>query len=144
MRKTQFRGQRATDKTWVFGDLLVRGIDYDYVIRTCQENSAASQVVRIIPETMGEYSGVEDLNLTPIFEGDIVESRISENKLDWKRWKVIFEDGCFAFESVTKSVKSRKKYRFKVNMLCSDEVRFYGLVVVGNIFDNPELLKEDE
>lgn len=96
----------------------------------------------VLPETVGQFTGLKDTNFKRIFEGDILESRASENKLDWKRWKVHFEDGCFVFESFAKVVESRRKYRHEVNMLCADEIELYGLVVVGNIHDNPELMEE--
>ena len=98
----------------------------------------------VLPETVGQFTGLTDKNGERIYEGDILESRASENKLDWKRWKVYFEDGCFAFESYAKVVKSRRRYRHEINMLCVDEIELYGLVVVGNIHDNPELMMEVE
>lgn len=73
-----------------------------------------------------------------IFEGDILESRASENKEDWKRWVVTFYDGSFCFE---REIPRKYKHKHKQNLLCEDEVKLYGLVVIGNIHDNPELLK---
>lgn len=100
--------------------------------------------VDVLPETVGEFTGIKDKNGKRIFEGDLLESQISENPEDWKIWKVGFEDGTFTFESVRKSVKSRRKYRHELNMLCADEVKFYGLVLIGNIHDNPELLEGED
>ena len=36
------------------------------------------------------------------------------------------------------------KYKYEQNLLCCNEVKFYGLVIIGNIHDNPELLEGGE
>lgn len=99
------------------------------------------QFVEIIPETLCRYTGLPDVSNQPIFEGDVVESRASENPEDWKRWLVSWQDGAFWFSTEPK--KKRKRTYCLEDTLCEDNIAFYGLVVIGNIHDNPELIKED-
>lgn len=85
-----------------------------------------------------QYTGLTDKNGTKIFEGDVVESRASENKEDWERWIVTFYDGSFCFE---RELPRKRKHKHEQNLLCEDEIKLYHLTVIGNIHDNPELLK---
>ncbi len=95
----------------------------------------------VIPGTVGQCTGLKDKNSKMIFEGDIVESRASENKEDWKRWVVTFSDGSFCFE---REIPRKRKYKYEENLLCVDEIELYGLTVIGNIHDNPELLQRSD
>lgn len=96
------------------------------------------QPYEVIPETVGQCTGLTDKNGKLIFEGDILESRASENKEDWKRWVAIFSDGSFCFE---REIPRKRRYKYEQNLLCADEIELYGLNVIGNICDNPELLE---
>lgn len=135
MRDILFRGKRKQGE-WVQGLLTDIGID-----GTEKETIAFVKGFEVEKKTVGQYTGLTDKNGDKIFEGDILESIASENKEDWKIWQVNFEDGSFVFDSVRKSIKSRRKYKYEQNLLCVDEIEFYGLVRIGNIHDNPELLK---
>ena len=87
---------------------------------------------------MMQFTGLKDKKGKEIFEGDIFESRASENKADWKRWVCVYQDGSFCFET---EIGKRKK-KIEQNMLCDDEIKLYGLVVIGNIYENPKLMEE--
>ena len=79
----------------------------------------------VIPETVGQYTGLTDKNGKKIFEGDVV--------------RVYFVDG----DEVGEIVYANSAFRFK----CEDGVLGYCIddtlecEVIGNIHDNPELLK---
>ena len=90
----------------------------------------------IIPETVGQYTGLTDKNGKKIFEGDIV-------KIDYKYIRYIEYSGeCSAFV----------KFRY-IDKLTSEFSGYLGkgydnykqtIEIVGNIHDNPELLKGGE
>lgn len=73
-------------------------------------------------DTVGQYTGLTDKNGAKIFEGDIVEA-------DGYREAVRFENGCFYPMG---AYIARTGYEYD-----PDEYE-----VVGNIYDNPELLEE--
>lgn len=132
MREILFRGKTLSG-AWKYGYFL-KSVNFDEDdIAVITDNKIPEYVLK---NTIGQYTGLT-ANGTKIFEGDIVESRASENKEDWKYWQVIFYDGSYCFEREVK----KRKYKYEQNLLCEDEVSLYGLVVVGNIHDNPELLK---
>ena len=133
MREILFRGKTSTE--WVYGDL--RHLNDG---RVAIRKDGEIYPYEVIPETVGEYTGLTDKNGKKIFEGDILENRASENKEDWKRWVVAFYDGSFCFE---REIPRKHKHKHEQNLLCEDEVKLYRLAVIGNIHDNPELLTED-
>ena len=148
MREILFRGKclgRLHKKGFVYGSLGV--IDTDLVaIYQCKE---FTEDVKFIVDigTIGQYTGLTDKNGTKIFEGDIVKN-------DWcflRGYSVIkfgqykpfdmsndYQQGHLGFylEHIHKVDKNtaRKDIMYFANK-CE---------VIGNIHDNPELLKECE
>jgi len=130
-----YKGKRNDNKEWVIGSLSA---EYLKECGCVMISPTSDTCYKVIPETVGQYTGLPDKNKVKIFEWDIVESRASENPEDWKRWVVVWQDGGFEF---TRDVSRRKKHKHEANTLCADEIELFGLVVIGNIHDSPELLK---
>lgn len=78
------------------------------------------------PETVGQYSGLDDMNEQGIFEGDIVQHMVNGKLL---RGKVDYADGSFGVRIITGGAQF---LCFFVDDTCE---------VIGNIHDNPELLE---
>lgn len=78
----------------------------------------------VIPETVGQYTGLTDKNGKKIFEGDIVDI-LTENE---EIGVVKYDDGGFQVEANGFIVD------FHTNINGTD------LEVIGNIYDNPELI----
>ena len=138
------RGKRKDNDEWIEGYLIQGNKTYiatteaiNYMV-VSTSYMASIELVEVIPETVGQCTTLTDKNGKPIFKGDIVESRASENQEDWKKWVVGFSDGSFCFN---REISKKRKHKHEENLLCVDEIELYGLTVIGNIHDNPELLE---
>lgn len=125
MREILFRGKgdkKYNDGMWYFG-VPVRCYDGD--LQICTNNSKRT----VIPETIGQYTGLADKNGTKIFEGDIVK-RFWFGKMCI--YQIDYENGLARFIG-------RAGMIFKASFYYDSEE----FEVVGNIYDNPELLEGD-
>lgn len=87
MRETLFRGKRASDGAWVQGD-LVRIVDGDKTTPYIYYQG------EVIPETVGQFTGMYDSNGRKIFEGDVLVFDGAEDPQNEKA-EVVFDDGKF-------------------------------------------------
>lgn len=113
MRKIVFRGKTSNNK-WIYGNLTI--IDDTYFVSDEKHNK---HIVR--PETVGQYTGLTDKNGKKIFEGDIVKFGEYTYYVEWKQDRCGFGYGGRADRML--------------------EIDGKHCEVVGNIHDNPELLK---
>jgi uncharacterized phage protein (TIGR01671 family) len=125
MREIRFRGKLIDIDEWVYGnyDTSIEdgdngGIEVYYEETNTLLTYINSQLV--YPETVGQYTGLKDKNGKEIYEGDIVKIDETE-ETDVVEWT----DG--------------KEYGIGFGLFSC-----FKYEVVGNIHDNPELLKEGE
>ncbi len=130
MREILFRGKRKDNGEWVKGSFWdespgeLGGI--------AQYGSCVFHHVDLV--TVGQFTGLTDKNGKRIFEGDIIRAKIEGGNHDgftWPNMPVDFQQGCFC-------VNDRNGYVFAVLGAFATSVTFE---IIGNIHDNPELLK---
>ena len=138
-----FKGRRYDNGEWITGWITsqFKKFTEGEVLTYIQSNVFGGGEHLVNAKTVGQCTGLKDKNGKLIFEGDILESRASENKEDWKKWVVTFSDGSFCFE---REIPRKRKHKYEQNLLCIDEIELYGLIVIGNIHDNPELLQRSD
>jgi uncharacterized phage protein (TIGR01671 family) len=142
MRDILFRGKRADNGEWVEGGLFVAvSIDEDgHRVEDCfiqthplmyGGTELTTNSYEVIPETVGQYTGLKDKNGKEIYEGDIVLATLKFFNINNEKCKVIFHNGSIGVQ-----------YGFSTDYFKTfpawDEVE-----VIGNIHDNPELLGGD-
>lgn len=140
MREHLYRGKRVDNGDWVYGNLVETREEYSndivYAIiektaehRYCGEY-ADSGWHKVFPETISEYIGRTDDSGNKIFEGDILDDRDNE-----PHYVIVFDNGCFKVPSISEY----KKEDFYTET--ADEFCFSVANVIGNIYDNTELLE---
>lgn len=67
-REIIFRGRRKGSNEWLFGNLVITN-DGVYIFPLNSPNS--TYYYEVDPETVGQYTGLDDKNIIKIFEGDI-------------------------------------------------------------------------
>ena len=147
MRDILFRGKRKDNGEWVYGNYAHTdntGKKY-FIFQNKPFN------YEVIPETVGQYTGKNDKNGKKIFEGDIV--KVHQFLFDGSEYEneitisIEYMSDCTCFGANIIDGNCIKYYMGytgeKVVVPLSD---LYGLheesfEVIGNIYDNPELLE---
>ena len=176
MREYLFRGIPKDDTTrhffadiwkddcegsFVYGSLIIsKDRYYICVSALCQINSCINNgmtsMIEVIPETVGQYTGLTDKNGTKIFEGDIVRQDYS------KTVNVMYDPDTLGFidsegidghhigvVKITASCGACMRNPMSYDVVEDNDrkvngyvnVRGYRCEIIGNIHDNPELLK---
>lgn len=142
MREIIFRGKDVNGGGWKVG-FLTRSyrptgyyaswhIEVDKVVmHYLQGTERTMQPYKVIPETVGQYTGLTDKNGKRIFEGDIIAG--AAHWLErMKNGVAAFKDGSFGLVWYRGNVEQFNPF----TSMCNIEYE-----VIGNIHDNPELLE---
>ena len=148
MREILFRGIDFLTGKWVQGDLLhissgciiYHGSQTESEIK---ENTGAAiellinEISVVKPKTIGQFTGLTDKNGVKIFEGDFLN--VEMFKID-----IGYFNSVFFCESIQNYKCISTEYQGNQNFI-EDDSKYclgnYKKVVIGNIHDNPELLK---
>lgn len=116
---------------WVYGLVTTMYDDRFPNLPAEMKNTDGVSGIDVDHRTIGEYTGLTDKNGVKIFEGDIVKC---VSRLDYANMIVIFEDGEF------RMVKC-EDYKTYTTGNGYFSARCFHKEVIGNIYDNPELVK---
>ena len=127
MRTIKFRG-KTTKGAWLYGDLEHRvddGTKMTYIF-----DDVLSQGGAVLPETVGQFTGLKDKNDNEIYEGDILQINGSA------KLEVQFLHGGFGYCLMFGDVLFGGNSSFSFNPFDKDE----SFEVIGNIHDNEDLM----
>ena len=127
MREIKFRGKRLDNGEWEYGDLVHTTNDV-LILPT----DKGWEQYKVDPETVGQYIGIKDRDGKEIWEGDIVMVGSRDEEYD----------------EIVKGFPFLIMFNYVGFCIAEDDMSPWGLIsnldwleVIGNIHDNPELLK---
>ena len=136
-----YRGKRKDNGEWVTGYLIqgnntyIVTLEAIYYMVVSISYMASVEFVEVIPETIGQCTGLKDKNGNWIFEGDIVKFKKFKNEYIGT---IAFNDISLAFEIRSKVVVGAYSEKaIYSHLLCHCDA----IEVIGNKWDNPELLE---
>lgn len=142
MREIKFRGKCIQSKRWVYGYYFIEerdiedGIIWRDIPQIQQRYGDHFQYFDVDLATVGQYAGLHDKNGREIYEGDILRDT------DGEIYYVDFIRGCFYLK--TKYISFSHLGWTEWLPMCEIDrlANPVDFEVIGNIYDNPELLKE--
>ena len=146
IREVIFRGKRTDNGKWECGDLLspneFNAIPHIVYIDYLNEYGDIGEIsTPVIPETVGQFTGLTDKNGVRIFEGDIVKCTDTINDFEFN---AVVEfgnpNGEYNWGYQLKFISGEES---NFDILCWVDMEETGayIEIIGNIHDNPELLK---
>lgn len=132
-REIKFRGKRLDNNEWVYGSLCLDPYRGDAEIS--DHDDINLMMVDVNPDTVGQFTGLEDNNGKEIYEGDILDCTVFDFNGNDKQYRVKIE---WCYTEFCGFVIGKGGVWWNLHFLWEqdDEIE-----VIGNIYDNPELLK---
>jgi len=143
-RVIKFRG-KAKNNRWFHGSLLKDWAGTCQIWEKDEYNALNNFIVE--RETVGQFTGLHDKNGKEIYEGDIVSYKYIDNERNSRDKNVniegiaecVFKDGCFMFKCITGDF-----YLSEERAIFAVEYLRIPYKIIGNIHDNPEILKKEQ
>lgn len=140
-REILFRSQRVDNNEWEKGFLVIDPKGESRIYFKPFDEVTSNTFLFVKPETVGQFTGLLDKNGKQIFEDDIVKvyEKINDEVKDWNN-VVCFKSGCFSLYNPDCCEQCKNG----LGITCTLNEAFYlgDIEVIGNIYDNPELLKK--
>ena len=173
MREILFRAKRIDNGNWIISGSVIHFKEENEVFMppagstcVCEHNEITDNIARfhecnfakIYPDTLSQYTGLKDKNGAEIFEGDIFKFKdeiwscyFTECGTEYDS----FEANNFAVVGFNEDTQSPDFVEYKLNesqveadLHENHEIEFYDFVskleIIGNIYDKPELMEQEE
>jgi len=143
-----FRGKRTEpgewNKKWVQGHLIIFNKGRHMIARRLNELSNEVSYDEVDPDTVGQCPALRDKNGVLAWEGDIIKTHYANAIKSDHTEVIVFKNGRFCGEcKIGETGKSWAVLADGVSHVVHDKsVYMESFEVIGNIWDNPELLKE--
>ena len=124
MREILFRGKRVVDGEWVYGAYMVHDHDGPIILNQNLEDGTL-QGYDVIPETLGQDTGLKDKKGKKVFDGDVLVIDDYRFLIQWEEERGGFRIDYWQFD---------EQYDLSEFWPASK--------VIGNIHDNPELVED--
>lgn len=139
MRDILFRAKRIDNDEWAYG-YYIKTHDYldnreiHLIVGIDSTSFPANEITdanEVNLETLGQYTGLTDKNDVRIFEGDIVRGIYDSYEFVYV---VVWDNDDLGFLATNGKEKYGASFQY---LLCCEEIE-----VIGNVYNNPELLED--
>lgn len=141
MREILFRGKSIEDNKWVYGDLIREKKSFGKICtRIYRTTNNGWELIDVDSKTVGQYTGLNDKNGNKIFEGDIIKQYFKKLDSKYPEYNYCFYDigGVFWHPHQVRFLRTSKLFTDTYPKMFDH----YEYEIIGNIYDNPELLEE--
>ena len=128
MREIKFRGISIVEDKWVYGSLLTNkdGTEPRICVQTIEKDLVTENILKFVHlNTVGQFTGLRDKNGKEIYEGDIIVHASGSSIMyivEWHNTELVGKQiGSSSYAGISYWIDTTE--------------------VIGNIYDNPELLK---
>ena len=134
-RTIKFRGKSIYSEDWLYGSLVKIEKDRYAVIPPLNdiERGKIIGMYEVYPETVGQFTGLLDKNGKEIYEGDILHTITFGFNPEEYTAIILYRNCSFQLSN------GRNLFYFGQ----SDLTKMDDTIVIGNIYDNPDLIKEE-
>ena len=130
MRQILFRGFNRKNNKWLYGYYLVNRGQYFICPEGIQNPLASWEDFAVEEESVGQWTGVKDKDGKGIYEGDVIGG--SNGSINCREW---------TFKRVIRWDENRQEFNTPL-WRHMDRTHYYN--VIGNIYENKELLEDEE
>ena len=135
-RNIKFRGRCLDNNKWVYGDLEIRRATGQTFIHTYNDDGTYNKQHEVDPETVGQFTGWNPRKCGELYDGDIIGfDDWAFNERQRKRMK--------HHEGVIKWSDEYGKYQIWCSNGCYEGNDVADPQLLGNIYDNPELINDN-
>lgn len=135
-----YKAKRTDNREWVQGALLFHD-DGSAVIFNYNPVDGSLQVFDVDPSTSCQCTTFKDRNGNLVWENDLLKEFTGEGN-DWEIAKVILGEYCLSLGWCQAGVKSLNQYNTDLFKCALNRYDVSKSEIVGNVFDNPELLEK--
>lgn len=142
MREILFKAKRIDNREWIEGNLIDLDIDsgYCYIVPPYKQASTlpigfliADGMKLVDPKTLCQFTGLCDKNGKRVWESDVVWLVYNGEE---HIYQIVWDNSELDFKATNGEENYGSNFEY---LLCCDEIE-----VIGNIFDNKELLQEEK
>lgn len=150
MREIKFRGLSTDGHGWLYGYLVKGNNSYlvteesmQYAVVSHNDHASLS-LFQVVPESVGQFTGLIDKNGEEVFDGDIVKLHAGHPSWIQNPFEIVFQNHAFAFKQPDRKGSTAICVYLndcvKAEVITETSQDDWLVEVIGNVHEHPDLL----